>query len=159
MLFADISANGWVLEEVYITRVCGATTWQSFFLSQSARLGALTNNGYNASANVSQIYDELDKLSCEPFDVRSQWDHDFSDIEVAFKVRLAATITQYNACLKSEKAPTFAAASNQSDFAATDVLFSNHTERSVSYPCYIAAVANMTTTGFKMTVKVKRYVG
>ena len=168
-----MSANGWLLQEVYITRECGATPWQSFFVSQAARLANFSSD-YDLAQDIQRIQASLDRLqaTCSseggmPIDQEQRWQHDFSDLPAGFLSRLNNTVRQYNACLQSSHAPVYrqnlhshaGQSYDRLDLAAYDVLDPATASRQLSFECLIAAVSDVTTTGFTMHIRIQRFAG
>lgn len=116
---AEVSANGWTLRSVTLSRACTATSYENFFLSQSARLSNFSSkyrgtqvdntvtNQYNSKwSNVSLIHAKLQKLAgnCRvPFDLPldGKWEPDFYGITALFQQRLSQTNEAYQQCLNN----------------------------------------------------------
>ena len=212
-----MSANGWTLRDVSLSRACSATSWENFFLSQSARLSnfsskyratqldATVSNQYDSKwSNVSLIHAKLQDLasSCTvPFDLPldGKWEPDFQDITTLFQKRVADTMLTYQECLTTAQYyiqdipcdeivqsccsvsrhydPNYAVLesreylvpgdilpanklkndSNPSNVSCDNIVFPPAHGRHISFACYIDAVANVTTPGFSLTVRIQRY--
>ena len=100
-----------------LSRACSATSWENFFLSQSARLSNFStkyratqtdptvSNQYDSQwSNVSLIHARLQELAgtCTvPFDLPldGKWEPDFQDITALFQNRLNQAVAAYQECL------------------------------------------------------------